>query len=265
MYQQKMSENPKLEGYHLFYVNCTTSNKNKTDYSWDQHCQLKDYNHPDWNKKDDDNFMISSSSESEQPDEDFLQSEEDDQVAEGRRLEEVEETLENERSRNVRCRGRDCHRRWRIAYIIDGHCFILSRPQRHHRHHRRHHGHPGFCPFVALVRTIRLLTLIWILVFIGAVIKCKCCKKRTRRLFRKLVKIENRDGCDCYMMLHRGIREIEFHIKTNRTEPVQRMMTHQQAPSMSNQEQPNYYRVDLRQDRIQDDSMVSRHNESYRV
>lgn len=30
-----MKEEPKLEGYHLFYINCTTSNKNKTDYSWD--------------------------------------------------------------------------------------------------------------------------------------------------------------------------------------------------------------------------------------
>lgn len=38
-----------------------------------------------------------------------------------------------------------------------------------------------------------------------------------RKLFRKLVKIENRDGSNCHMMMHRGIREIEFHIKTEET------------------------------------------------
>ena len=68
------------------------------------------------------------------------------------------------------------------------------------------------------------------------------------------------------MMLHRGIREVEFHIKVNEPRPnftftpqVPSMNQSQQQPQPQQpQQQPNYYRVDLRNERVQDESMVSR-------
>ena len=55
--------------------------------------------------------------------------------------------------------------------------------------------------------------MIWVIVLIAAIFRHKCCKKKMKRLFRKLVKLENKDNNGCYMILSRGINEIEFHIK----------------------------------------------------
>lgn len=35
MYKKEMEQDQKVDGYHLFYINCTTSKWNKTDASWD--------------------------------------------------------------------------------------------------------------------------------------------------------------------------------------------------------------------------------------
>lgn len=246
-----MEQDQKVDGYHLFYINCTTSKWNKTEMTWDQHCEFKDWKHPK-NKDDKKNKKSSSDSDSkenkdkksssdseeeekpiEHGDKDFLKSQKAEPVpTEGRRLEDRHQEHREEHHENehkdllnkrekkhhdkIKCHHNHHHcRKHKIAYIIDGHCFMLSTPRNHH--HRRHR-HYGFCPFLALLRSIHCLSVLWLLVLIIGCIKKRCHRKKLNKLFRKLVKLENKDGNEIYLMLHRGFKEVEVHIKSNHIE-----------------------------------------------
>ena len=86
-----------------------------------------------------------------------------------------------------------------IAFIIDHHCFFLSKPWRRHHHHPHHWRIWKLFMIFAHLAKISLFLLVC-----GVLIRCcskKCTKKRLKNALSKLATIENQDGSHIYMLI----------------------------------------------------------------